>query len=322
MIALALVALLDAHAKPAVPAPTPSAPANIAAATFALSDETPASGDDVWVRLAWLNDDPSPVRVPADLFERTTLRVHYSVPWELSGEISTVAPNADPVSASDLEWITVPGFGVIERITRLEALVPECRGGCRTGQYDVRAELTWPDVTGRARDQIVPAGGPWTFKLDVSPAVLEIGATDAVTATIEDKRIERAKDQGAADQAIFDVTLHNTTEHRGWFPANTVQRIACQWRWHVGKTPGGTTTNNGGSGSVPWSETDGIDLAAEGSSPLTVGCPMPTLPQGAVDLTVVVEVRPVSRFIPWQGTASPLWFSQGARTEVTPFNKR
>ncbi len=323
MIALVLASLIDAHGKPvASPTPTPSAPSNVVAATIALSDESPASGDDVWVRLAWLNDDPFPVRVPSDLFARTTLRVHYSVPWQLSGEVSTVAPNAEPVAASDLEWITVPGFGVVEHITRLEALVPECRGGCRTGQYDVRAELAWPDVTGRARDQIVPSGGPWTFQLDVAPAVLEIGATGAVTAVIEDKRIERARETGTSDQAIFDVTLRNTTDLRGWFPAPTAQRIACKWSWHVGKTPGGTTTTNGGSGSVPWNETDGVDLGAESTTSLTIGCPMPTLPQGAVDLTVVVEIRPVSRFIPWQGTASPLWFSQGARTDVTTFNKR
>ena len=203
MIALALAALLDAHGKPAASVPpAAAAPSTVAAATIALSDETPASGDDVWVRLAWLNDDPFPVRVPSDLFARTTLRVHYSVPWQLSGEVSTVAPNAEPVAASDLEWITVPGFGVIEHITRLESLVPECRGGCRTGQYDLRAELAWPDVTGRARDQIVPSGGPWTYKLDVGPAVLEIGATDAVTATVEDKRIERAREAGAPDQAV------------------------------------------------------------------------------------------------------------------------
>jgi hypothetical protein len=276
---------------------------------FELSETAPSSGDRMYFRAAWTNDSTEPVRVPADLFDHLRVRALVELPWETSGTVYEEGPTEQPGQrlAAELAWRTVPPFTTIERIGDLSEFIPQCRDGCVTGDYQIRATLLVPSSSGLAVDQQVPEGGKWDYPLVIRPPVLPIHGADAV-------RLEVASVQLDKNVATIAVRVNNLGKVDAYFADTAARLEGCSWQWtRGGKTESTTARLQGTPGAIPWHEADALLVPAGGSTDTTVTCTAPKLPAGGKDATVTVTIRPTQVFVPMKKARTPFWIA-GERT--------
>ncbi|HMV66749.1 MAG TPA: hypothetical protein PKA64_07855 [Myxococcota bacterium] len=281
---------------------------------FELSSAAPSSGERVLYRVAWTNDSTAPVRVPADLFDHLRVRTLVELPWEKSGTVYQEGPAEAPEQrpAADIGWQTVAPFTTIERVGDLAQFIPQCRDGCITSDYQIRASLAAPPSTGLANDQLVPEGGTWDFQLEIRPPLLALqGAAAArleVTAVDLDKNV-----------ATVQVRVHNPGTIDAYYPDTAARLEGCSWQWtRGGRTESSAARLQSSPGGVPWHEADGLIVPAGGSVDTTVTCTAPKLPGGGKDAMVSVTIRPTHLFVPMKRPRTPLWIAGERTSEPAP----
>jgi hypothetical protein len=293
--------------------------------TFELSDESPVAGERVFYRVAWRNDTPDTVFVPRDLLGSLTVRAYVEVPWaptdgtvyeETSPIVSSNPESAGDQArpASEIAWVTVPPFSTLERVGELGDLVPDCRGGCLAGDYQVRVTLVPPKLTDLTPGQIVPPPFVFDRQLILRAPALPLQDPRAASLTIESVNLDKTS-------AALRVRVNNLGSVDAWFPKPEAQVVECDWGWTRGKSAVRLDQNAQVDGQTPWHEDVGIVIPAGGQATFDITCEAPKVPALVKDPTVTARIRPVYKFIPLRATLTPFWFARAVQSEPTPLRR-